>query len=303
MNRSLFRWCPTFFLSLLTATTAPAGDTATHYADFGQLIVTQFVTAPFPHPSRTNGHTYQGKLFSAAEHYADSTAAIFIPKGFRETGTIDFVVHFHGWNNTVAGTLSQFKLIEQLVASGKNAVLIVPEGPRDAPDSFGGKLEDAGGFKNFMAEVAATLRQNSALKQTNFALGNIILSGHSGGYHVMSAIVDRGGLPVKEVWLFDALYGGTENFLAWSDHQPGRLLNIYTDHGGTTNQTGRLMKLLQDRGTPFLAKEDSKATSVELQANRLIFLHTDMTHNEVVAKRKTFTEFLKASGFADKEEQ
>ena len=108
---------------------------------------------------------------------------------------------------------------------------------------------------------------------------------------------------MKEVWLFDALYGGPENFLAWSDHQPGRLLNIYTDHGGTANETMRLMKLLKDRGTPFLAQEDSKATSVELQANRLIFLHTDMTHNEVVAKRKTFTEFLKASGFADKEEQ
>jgi hypothetical protein len=286
---------------LLMAKTAPAENVETNYADFGQLIVTQFVTAPFPHLARANGHSYQNKLYSAAEHYSDSTVAIFIPKDFHETPTIDFVVHFHGWNNTVDGTLTQYRLIEQLVASGKNAVLVVPEGPHDAPDSFGGKLEDTNGFKNFMAEVMETLRRDGALKRTNHALGNIILSGHSGGYHVMSAIVDHGGLTamIKEVWLFDALYGGTENFIAWSDQQHGRLLDIYTDHGGTTNETLRLMHLLKDGGTPILATEDSKVTSAELQTNQLIFLHTDMIHNDVVEKRKTFTEFLETSCLKD----
>lgn len=289
----------TLALLLLATTTALAGGIETNYAAFGRLIITPFVTAPFPHPARTNGHTYQTRHYSAAEHYSDSTVAVFIPKGFRETGTVDFVIHFHGWNNTVAGTLGQFKLIEQLAASGKNAVLIVPEGPHNAPDSFGGKLEDADGFKRFMAEVTDTLRRHSLLAKTNFTLGNIILSGHSGGYHVISAIVDRGGLPAKEVWLFDALYGGTENFLAWSDRQPGRLLNIYTDRGGTTNQTTRLMKLLKDRGTSILATEDQPVTPSELQTNRLIFLHTDMTHNDVVEKRKTFQQFLQTSCLAD----
>jgi len=288
-------------LLFLAVTTAFANGTETNYSDLGQLIVKHFATAPFPHPARTNGHTYQDKLYSAAEHYSDNTVAIFIPKGFRETGTNDFVIHFHGWNNTVAGTLSQFKLIEQLVASGKNALLIVPEGPYNAPDSFGGKLEDPNGFKNFMAEVTETLRRSSAIRQTNFALGQIILSGHSGGYHVLAAMVARGGLAahVKEVWLFDALYGGTENFLAWSDRQHGRLLDIYTNHGGTTNETLRLMKLLSDRGTPCLATEDQTVTPLELQTNRLVFLHTDMPHNDVIEKRKTFAQFLETSCLTD----
>ncbi len=111
--------------------------------------------------------------------------AIFIPKGFRETGQIDFIVHFHGWKNHVEGVLDEYKLIEQLAASGRNAVLVVPQGPRDAPDSFGGKLEDPDGFKRFMADVMDTLRQQSGLKKKDFALGQIILSGHSGGYEVM----------------------------------------------------------------------------------------------------------------------
>ena len=48
---------------------------------------------------------------------------MFIPKNFRAADKIDFVVHFHGWNHTVAGTLPEYKLIEQFVASGKNAIL------------------------------------------------------------------------------------------------------------------------------------------------------------------------------------
>src|SRR5260370_54990 len=79
----------------------------------GQLIVTQLAAAPFPHPARAEGHKYHDKFYSTKEHYSDSTVAIFVPKGFHETGQIDFVVHFHGWNSTVTGTLDQYKLIEQ----------------------------------------------------------------------------------------------------------------------------------------------------------------------------------------------
>jgi len=45
----------------------------------------------------------------------------------------------------------------------------------------------------------------------------IILSGHCGGYRVISAILDRGGRSahVKEVWLFDALYAESDRFLMW----------------------------------------------------------------------------------------
>ena len=105
----------------------------------------------------SNGHTYHGKFYSAKEHYSDSTVAIFIPKGFHTSGPVDFVVHFHGWNNSVASSLKEYKLIEQMAASDKNAMLVVPEGPRDAPDSFGGKLEDPEGFKRFMDDVAGVL--------------------------------------------------------------------------------------------------------------------------------------------------
>jgi hypothetical protein len=267
------------------------------YADFGELIVTHLASAPFPHPKRAEGHTYQGQLYAAKEHYGDNTVAIFIPKGFRETGQVDFVVHFHGWKNNVEGVLRQYRLIEQLNESGRNAVLVVPQGPLNAPDSFGGKLEDAGGFQRFMTDVVETLRQQSGLKKKDFALGQIVLTGHSGGYEVISAIVDCGGLTerVREVWLFDALYAQADKFLAWIDRHQGRFLDIYTEHGGTKAETEQLMAKLKQRGTPCFAGREGEAKPADLQSNKLVFLYTDLPHDDVVSKRQEFCEYLKTS--------
>lgn len=266
------------------------------YAGQGQLLVTQFVSAPFPHPARADGYTYKGKSYPAKEHYIDSTVAIFIPKSFRETGSVDLVIHFHGWFNTVGGTLAGFQLIEQLVASGKNAVLVVPEGPHNAPDSFGGKLEDPEGFKRFLTEITATLKQRHIFKN-DFQLGKIILSGHSGGYRVISAILDRGGMTssIKEVWLFDALYAEADKFLTWFDHEHGRLIDIFTDNGGTKDDSEALMGALKVRGTPFVSIEETAISPELLRTNNLLFIHTDLGHNDVVAKRQQFAQYLRAS--------
>jgi hypothetical protein len=288
-------------LWLCLAVSARTQDLPTQYADRGQLILTQMVTAPFPHPKRAEGHTYKEQLYSAKEHYANSTVALFVPKGFRETGRVDFVVHFHGWRNTAAGALGRYQLIEQFRDSGRNAILVVPQGPYDAPDSFGGKLEDQDGFKHFMEEVLQTLRASSALKSEQSAIGKIILSGHSGGYQVISSILDRGGLSdhVTEVWLFDALYAQTDKFLAWFDSQHGRLLDIYTEHGGTKDETEKLMEMLKKRGTPFFAGQEADCKPADLRGALPVFLFTALEHDEVLSKHHTFREFLETSGLEE----
>lgn len=290
-----------FATLLTTIATADAQPLEQLYSPHGTLLLTQFVSAPFPHPSRAAGRKYKEEFYPADKHYSDSTVALFIPKHFHDTGKTDFIVHFHGWRNTVGGTLQQYKLIEQLLDSGKNAVLVVPEGPYNAPDSAGGKLEDPDGFKHFVEEAMATLKQGGFLKKDS-ALGDIILSGHSGGYLIMSAIVDRGGLTsqVKEVWLFDALYAQGDKFLAWSKQPGSRLLNIYTDSGGTKARTEEMMATLKERGSNILATTDTQVTAPELRTNKFVFLHTDLGHNDVVEQRKTFHEFLKTSCLQDR---
>jgi len=290
-----------FAASLAIAEAVSAQPLEQVYSPQGTLVVTQFVSAPFPHSSRAEGRKYKDEFYPADKHYSDRTVALFIPKNFRETGKVDFVVHFHGWRNTVAGTLQQYKLIEQLVASGKNAVLIVPEGPRNAPDSAGGKLEEVDGFKRFMDEAIAALKHRGSLKK-DVVLGDIVLSGHSGGYLVMSTIIDHGGLTshVKEVWLFDALYAQGDKFLAWSRQPGSRLLNLYTDAGGTKARTEEIMATLKERGTNILATTDTTVTPSELRTNQFIFLHTDLGHNDVLEKRNAFGEFLKTSFLEDR---
>lgn len=288
-----FLCCPILLLRIFAAESPQAPS------NLGQLITKPFASAPFPHSKRADGHTYKGELFSAAEHYNDSTVAIFIPKAFRENGTIDFVVHFHGWRNHVDEVLRRYQLLEQMAESGRNAILVVPQGPRDAPDSFGGKLEDPDGFKRFMDEVAQTLRQQSTLHKKDFTIGSTILSGHSGGYRVMASILDRGGMTdhVKEVWLFDALYAETDKFLAWFDKYHGRLLDIYTEHGGTKDETLKLMTTLKDRGTPFFSGDETRDTPSQLSTKGPIFLFTTLEHDEVLQKHRTFKQFLETSCF------
>jgi hypothetical protein len=268
-------------------------------------MVTQLVSAPFPHPDRAQGHKYKEEFHSAVEHYSDSTVAIFIPKGFRETDRVDFVVHFHGWRNDVAGVLRGYKLIEQLLESGRNAVLIVPQGPRDAPDSFGGKLEDAAGFQRFMSEVVQTLKQRSSLRNRNFEVGRIILSGHSGGYQVISSILDRGGLTdtLSEVWLFDALYARTDKFLAWLERKQGRLMIVYTEHGGTKQETEQMMTTLKERGTDFFSGRESDLKLDINQRQGAVFLFTDLPHNDVLEKHRTFRDFLRTSCLAPRDQK
>jgi hypothetical protein len=264
------------------------------------LIITNFVSAPFPHPMRTEGHRYGDKFFSAAEHYQDSTVAMFIPKNFRPHRKIDFVVHFHGWGNNVTNALRKYQLPEQFAASGKNAILIVPQGPLNASDSFGGKLEDPDGFKRFIDEALETLRADGVIDKGE--AGRIILSGHSGGYEVISAILARGGMTanVREVWLFDALYAKTERFVLWFDHHPGRFIDLYTEHGGTKEETEALMTALTGNGVSFFSGNEKEATRGDLAGNHLVFLYSDLPHDEVMQGRHTFLRFLETSSLGSR---
>ncbi len=287
---------PGWLLLLSLLLSVPESGAATNEAAAGNLLWLQLATAPFPHPARAEGHSYDGKLFDAAVHYRDNTVAVFLPAGFSTNGPTDFVVHFHGWHNHVARVLEHYDLLPQFVAGGRNAILIVPQGPYDAPDSFGGKLEDAGGFQRFMQEILASLREQHLLGSGE--IGEIALAGHSGGYAVISSILAVGGLTqhIHEVWLYDALYGRTPKFQAWFESDArARFIDIFTDHGGTKVETEQLEAELRRAGTPFLAREEADLRKADLRANRLIFIHTPLEHDEVPVKHRAFAEFLQTS--------
>lgn len=292
----------TIFLSLLqmSAVALFAQEANQPFYEYGELLRFRLSSAPFPHPRRASGHAYGGRNYPAEKHYSDSSVAAFIPKGFRATGAVDFVVHIHGWWSNIDTVLSRYLLPRQLVESGKNAILIVPEGPRNAPDSFGGKLEDPGGLKIFIDDVADALFRTGSIATRK--IGSVILSGHSGAYHAISYALLQGGMPekIREVYLFDALYGETEKFTHWVGHCNGKMVVIYTDSGGTKDETESLMADLRARGTPFFAADETALIQTDLSKHRLLFLHTDLGHDQVMHHRMQFRTYLKASGLSDR---
>jgi hypothetical protein len=274
---------------------AAAQPLTERYADIGTMIVTTSDHTMFPHEKRAKGHTYEGKTYPADVHYADRTVAIFVPKGFLKGDATSLVFYFHGWRNNLDDTLKQFKVAEQLAASGVNAVLVLAEGPKNSPDSFGGKLEEPGVFKGLVDDVLSTLKARGVVENTQ--PGSIVLAGHSGAYRVMAFILTRGGLTanIREVYLFDALYGQTEKFAHWIDRFPGKLIDIYTAEGGTKDQSLDLMDDLRAWEIPFVAVPESAVTRELLKKNRLVFIDSPLAHDDVVAKNEQFRAFLTAS--------
>ena len=95
--------------------------------------------------------------------YTDATTAVFVPRHFRvREHRIDTVLHFHGHEATVPRVLQGFALREQLFDSRQNAILVVPQGPVNARDSSGGKLDRPDGLLRFLTEVRQTLQSPAA---------------------------------------------------------------------------------------------------------------------------------------------
>ena len=281
-------------LALLLLSPLPllAQPLAERYAALGTTIVTTSDHTMFPHSKRASGYVYEGKTYPADPHYGDRTVVIFVPKGLRPGETTDLVFYFHGWRNAVDRTLATFRIAEQLAASGVNAVLVLAEGAKDAPDSLGGKLEEAGVFSSLVADVLATLKERGVIEKPR--PGSIVLAGHSGAYRVISFILLRGGLTdnVREVYLFDALYGELEKFAWWVEHSRGRLVVIHTPGGGTRTRTLDFIDDLRAWGVPFAEVAESAVTADLLRKSRIVFIESSLEHDDVVAARDQLRTYL-----------
>jgi hypothetical protein len=247
----------------------------------GDILLRPFANAPYPHKSRENGFKGSKETFGP-EHYADSTVGIVIPAGYKPGDAVDYVVHFHGHMNHVSNVLTKYKLPQQLVAAKVNAILLVPQGPGDAADSGGGKLElDPGAFAKLIEEVTAYLKAEGKINTTN--VGHIVLAAHSGGYKVTAAILHHGGMPehITDVLLLDASYGSLEWFADWCKSSPAdhRLVSLFTDHLADENQA--IMKLLDQAGVKYRQLDEPKLSDEQLTARGPVFMHTKGPHDQV----------------------
>ena len=257
----------------------------------------QAKNAMFPDTARAAGHQYQGKQFPAALHYQDSSVLVHVPAHFKPSKPFELVFWFHGWYNNIDSATAYFRLLDQFDASGRNAIFVFPEGPKNAPDSYGGKLEQPGVFDALVQEVVASLQHQKILKQKQLPLAKdleITLAGHSGAYRVISKIIAYA--KIQEVFLFDALYGGNDNYMKWmAASEKHRFINIYTKDGGTLDNSMLVAKELKTKWdlNPVLVDE-KKLTNLQLLYSQILFIYSPLQHNEVVGFENNLQRYLKS---------
>lgn len=251
----------------------------------------------FPDSARNNGHVYNNEIFTAAAHYSDSSLLIVLPENYKPNKKVNIVCWFHGWYNNIDSANQRFELAKQFIASRVNAILVIAEGAKNAPDSYGGKLEQPNMFALLINDVFATLKKSNSIL-TNATPGNIVLAGHSGAYRVMAHITANGGLPINEILLFDGLYSETDKFISWLQlNQQHRFVNIYTNEGGTMEESIAMMQQLNNKKIPFLFTEEINLQKPGLKNNSILFIHSNQQHNDIINHPYNFTLFLQSSPF------
>lgn len=264
-------------------------------AQTGKMIRFSSANAMFPDTARANGHDYNGKHYDVATNYSDSSVFVYVPKNFSTGKKINLVFWFHGWGNNIDTAIKQYQLLEQFDASGRNAIFVFPEGPKNAPDSYGGKLEQPQVFQQLVKEVADKLAENKIIKpKKGLSLNDydISLAGHSGAYRVISRIINK--TPVNEVILFDAMYGSNEAYLEWLSVPEHRFINIYTKDGGTfDNSHWFISKLTDSLHIPLVSMNEDDVNETVLQNNNKVFMFSNQAHNDVIAHNRNWDRFLR----------
>jgi len=251
----------------------------------------------FPDPVRSKGYYYDSVYFDYPSHYMDSSVIAVIPNKWSAVdGKVDFIFWFHGWHNNIDSALSYYHLSSQFLASGRNAILVLAETAKNAPDSYGGKLEKQNDFKDLLQDVLANLRKRNIISPS-CQPNNIILAGHSGAYRVIANILQNGGVAVREVDLFDAMYGETEKFLAWIKKDESlKFINFFTNTGGGTDEVSAgMMKDLKEQKIDFVFVEEKDLNSGVLQSGKLLFIHSTRAHNDIIFNPDRLREFLENS--------
>jgi hypothetical protein len=262
----------------------------------GTTAMLELEHAPFPAP----GYAYR-----------DPSVLAFVPRHFRpgRDGEVQLIVHFHGHNSSVERATMAHQLREQLFDSKQNAVLLVPEIAVLAPDSAAGKLESPGGFARMVEDALRTLQARevraalgSAALPAGASPGRVCVSAHSGGYHAAACALKVGGLPVRETYLFDALYADVEVFRDWVVAGRGKPMSArhklvsYFTAGTTENNTRKLFGDLAQAGV-VVASEHVEGTlsRSELTHAEAVSIRTALGHGAVTSELNGLRDCLYAS--------
>jgi hypothetical protein len=190
---------------------------------------------------------------------------IYLTSSFRPAASVNVVVYLHGhWRSSVHNFDELVKhetIARMLVAvegTGAPMALAIPAlGARSGDDWVSGKEAFASLLKDvrqLAAWRANELKVQKCLKDWTvdpvtgrqvqpLLLGTLILAAHSGGGYTLNRIRTNGGAEfsdVKEIWMFDSLYGGSGAPSEWLKTAERKVIYAFYQD---TWRTGELEKL------------------------------------------------------------
>ena len=248
---------------------------------------------------------------AAGAPYRDNTVIVFVPSHFRfaEEEGIPVLVHFHGHNTTAERALLAHELREQLADSRQNALLVLPQLAVQAADSACGKLESPGGIARLLSETVAVAAREGRITFGDTAfpgdapIGTVCLSAHSGGYHAAAATLRAGGIDVREVYLFDALYAESDTIRDWVIERRGeplrrrhKLVSYFTEGGATEANSVQLRLQLERAG--LVCEHEAREGDLsrrDLSHADAVFVRTGLWHSNVAWETNALRDCLFAS--------
>jgi hypothetical protein len=309
-RRALLSLVPAVAIASVTSTAS--ADEATAVAGASAGVKSRVVRAATDAIGTTLTLELEHAPFPAAGFaYRDATVIAFVPKHFRASrdGNVSVIVHFHGHSTTAERAMNAHQLREQLFDSKQNAILIVPEIAVMAPDSAAGKLETPGAFARLVEDTLRTLDGHdgraalgSAALPAGPTTGRVIVSAHSGGYHAAALALKHGGVPVREVYLFDALYSDVDVFRDWVVAGRGKPMSArhklvsYFTAGTTETNTKKMFAELAQAGVD-VATENVEGTlsREELTHAEAVSIRTSLAHGKVTSELNGLRDCLYAS--------
>ena len=261
----------------------------------GVTVTLDLDSAPFP--------------TSAGTGYRDGTVIVFIPWHHRvgRDGAVSVVTHFHGHNTTAEKALLAHQLREQLDDSRQNAILVVPQLAVNAADSSCGKLEVQGGLSRLLASVLSAISAKEVSNVASHAaipvgatVAHVCVSAHSGGFHAAACALKVGGVSVREVFLFDALYADSDAFKDWviagKTGTRHKLVSYFTDGGHTAANTRALFTQLEQAGVTCAKEEvEGSLSREEITRADAVSIKTALAHGAVTCELNGLRDCLYAS--------
>lgn len=263
-----------------------------------------------PSLALAQGRTVELDLVHGALVRDDAPEAIaHVPDGVDATRPIALVIALHGYSGCARVLASVapdarcrprdrpeagFGWAAAHDAAGTRSVLLIPQLAWRARSGSPERFRIAGEARRFVDEALAALAPTLGGTPT---IASITIAAHSAAFETTLAILRHGGLDVRNVVLFDALYAGGSTFVDWAmagtDGAPRTLLSLAT--GGTTwTRTQAMLTDARHRHTGTVLAPDTWPAPVPTAAQLVIATRVRVPHHDVPAR--FLAETLRALG-------